>query len=191
MLTNLIRNIQGLLPMEAEEQGYFLSLFESRSVKKGTVFLKEKHLCDYVAYINKGLVRYYRNNGDREYTGRIFMEDEWVSDYAAFLTRGPAMICLEALETTELITLSYSAVQKAYDKAKVFERFGRLMAEKLFLENVDHSVELLQKSPEERYLDMVRLQPEILCRVPLKYIASMLGIEPESLSRIRKRMAAQ
>jgi hypothetical protein len=45
------------------------------------------------------------------------------------------------------------------------------------------------KSPEERYLDLIRQQPAIFNAVPLYHISSYLGIQGPSLSRIRKRLA--
>jgi CRP-like cAMP-binding protein len=53
---------------------------------------------------------------------------------------------------------------------------------KLFLSRIT-------KTPEERYLDMMKNNPEILLRVPQHYIATYLGITPVSLSRIRNRVA--
>lgn len=71
----------------------------------------------------------------------------------------------------------------------MFERFGRKIAEFLFIEEVRRTSQIRVKSPEVRYLEMLEHYPEIINRVPLKYIASLLDIEPESLSRIRKRTA--
>jgi len=50
-------------------------------------------------------------------------------------------------------------------------------------------LELLSKTPELRYLEMLDKHPNIIQRTPNKYIASYLGITPESLSRIRKRIS--
>ncbi|MEO1450402.1 MAG: helix-turn-helix domain-containing protein, partial [Bacteroidota bacterium] len=49
-------------------------------------------------------------------------------------------------------------------------------------------IELLSKTAEERYRELLTKQPELVLRVPQKHIASYLGITTQSLSRIRKKM---
>jgi CRP-like cAMP-binding protein len=52
-------------------------------------------------------------------------------------------------------------------------------------------VELLTRSPEERYRDLLRQCPTLMDRVPHYHVASYLGITPESLSRLRRRHEAR
>ncbi|MCC6287919.1 MAG: Crp/Fnr family transcriptional regulator [Chitinophagaceae bacterium] len=191
MFDKLIKNLNGYLSFTEEEISFFLSLCEYKIVKKYDLALKVGQICDFVAYVNKGLLRYYYVAGDKEHTARIFLEDSWTSEYASFLCKKPSSVSIEALEETELIILRYDSVQRGYDKAKVFERFGRLMAEALFIDLENRNSDFLTKTPEERYLLLLQQEPEMFNRVPLKYIASMIGIEPESLSRIRKRTAGR
>lgn len=191
MFDQFIKNLHSFLPFTDEELAFFLTLFETRVVKKNDCFTKIGQHCNYVAYINKGLMRYYYVMNDKEHIARIFLENEWTGDYAAFLTKTPSTVNIEALEECELFLLSYTNMQRAYDKGKNFERFGRLMAEALFIDTVERSSDLLMKTPEALYLTLLQKQPEIINRVPLKHIASLLGIEPESLSRIRKRTTSR
>ncbi|MFT3945897.1 MAG: Crp/Fnr family transcriptional regulator [Agriterribacter sp.] len=191
MFEKLINNLNSYLSFTEEEMATFLAMFEHKAVKKYDHITRIGQVCNYVYYINKGLLRYYYVTGDKEYTARIFMEDSWTGEYASFLTRKPSTVNIEALEDTELFILNYDVVQRGYEKAKVFERFGRLMAEALFIDVVNRSSDFLTKTPEGRYRDLLQQKPEVFNRVPLKYIASMIGIEPESLSRIRKRTASR
>jgi len=48
--------------------------------------------------------------------------------------------------------------------------------------------DLVQRSAEERYRELVAKKPRLLETVPLREIASWLGITPIALSRIRKRV---
>jgi len=50
-------------------------------------------------------------------------------------------------------------------------------------------IELLIRSPQERYLHFTEESPELANRLPQYMIASLLGITPESLSRIRRRLS--
>ncbi|ANH82891.1 Crp/Fnr family transcriptional regulator [Niabella ginsenosidivorans] len=187
MFDNLIRNLRSILSFTEEELAYFLSLMEIRTFKKYEKIVRIGEPVNYVYYIDKGLVRYYGETDGKEQTFRVFRENMWVSEYAAFLTRQPSMVCIEALEDTTLFRMHFDKMQESYNKAKIFERLGRKMAEALFINEVQMTTQRRLKSPEIRYLELLQNDPEIMRRVPLKYIASLLGIEPESLSRIRKR----
>ncbi|SDC64519.1 Crp/Fnr family transcriptional regulator [Niabella drilacis] len=189
MFTNLINNLEGYLHFEEDDLAFLIPLMEIRTVKKGETVMRVGEVANYVYYIDKGLIRFYHEAEGKEHTYRIFRENMWASDYAAFLTRSKSGMNIGALEDTVLIQLHYDHMQKGYERAKAFERFGRKMAESLFLATVQRTVDIMVKSPEIRYRELLENDAEMINRVPLKYIASMLGIEPESLSRIRKRTA--
>ena len=63
------------------------------------------------------------------------------------------------------------------------------MAEKMFLLKSKRELSLLNKSAEERYLNLFTERPILLQQIPLKYIASYIGVTPQALSRIRKRIS--
>ncbi|WP_050982180.1 Crp/Fnr family transcriptional regulator [Mucilaginibacter paludis] len=113
------------------------------------------------------------------------------SAYKSFLTRQPGIVTIEALEDTEMITLSYAAMQQLYNHPQInykMERFGRLMGEHLACCYEDRVLSLITQSPEERYLQLLEYGKPIIQTIPQHCIANYLGITPVSLSRIRKRI---
>lgn len=66
---------------------------------------------------------------------------------------------------------------------------GRKSAESLFLIKSRRELSLLNKTAEERYLDLFSQRPELIRHIPLKHIASYIGVTPQALSRIRKRIS--
>ncbi|MGN6437356.1 MAG: Crp/Fnr family transcriptional regulator [Agriterribacter sp.] len=188
MFRKLIQNIQQSLPLTEEELNYFLPMLEYRFVKKNELFIRAGSRADYLGYVDSGLLRYYYNDGAKEYTTSVVFANQWVGDYTSFLRKKTATLNISALEDSVVFLLYYDSVQKAYDKSKTFERLGRIIAESLFIAFESRSASFLIKNPEERYIDLVTKRPEMLEKIPLKYISSMLGIQPESLSRIRKRV---
>lgn len=188
MFDSIKESINSLSKLTNDEMVIFLSHMETKTIKQYDFYLKQGSLCRNVAFINKGLVRIYYVKNGKEYVGRFFEKNEWVTDYAGFLLKTPSLFFIEALEDTELFTLSYDNMQKLYSYGKSFEKFGRLIAEKVFIESYQRNVSLMLNSPEELYLALMKEKPHLLNSVPLKYIASYIGIEPESLSRIRKRI---
>ena len=70
------------------------------------------------------------------------------------------------------------------------ERFGRLIAEALFVDVLRQLTSFYEESPAQRYARFVRTYPDLQQRIPQYYIASYVGVKPQSLSRIRGRATA-
>lgn len=190
MLEAIKKNLSNL-SLSPEELTTFLSFLTTKTIKKYDHFIKEDEVCNYVAFINKGLLRFYFNKDGKEHVSDFKLAGEWISNYGSFLSREKSLFYIDAMEDTELFLLSYDDLQKLYELGKAFERIGRLMVEQVFLRTLSRHVSLLTHNPEERYVKLLEEKPHLFERVPLKQIASMLGIEPESLSRIRKRVVKQ
>jgi CRP-like cAMP-binding protein len=165
--------------------------FIRRWLKKGEYLLREGQICSHVSFINKGVFRVFNIVNDNEYTAYFAFENDYVTDYKSFLTRKPSFDNIVALEDAELIQLDYESMQRLYEMYPIWQKYGRLITEQVFIETAERTQSLLLKSPEERYLQMIAEHPQILDRVPLKYIASFIGVTPEALSRIRKRISVK
>lgn len=188
MLQALRENLLRYVEFTDEELGLLLSKFTAVAVKKNDVFLCEGEVCRSVAFVSKGLVRLYFLKDGKEHNSGFFQPGSWVSEYASFLHQKPSLFFIEALQDTELFALNYETMQSLYNRAKAFERLGRLIAENLYAVYVYRNLSLVLQSPEERYQTFVRENPGLLALLPQKQIASYVGIEPESLSRIRARL---
>lgn len=169
----------------------FASLEKSLIVKKitkGNYLVKQNQVCDYIGFINQGSFRMFYILNDKEINLHFFLENEFVVVYNSFLTGMPSAFYIEALEDCELILFYKNDVEKNYTLYHNWERFGRKIAEHVYLgvENRIHS--FLFMNAEERYLHLLHTKPEIFRKVQLYHIASYLGIERESLSRLRKKL---
>lgn len=187
-LQALQAEISRMVPMSNSECEVFLSRMRLQTVKKGDFFVYAGQRVDKVAFVNKGLLRYYFVKEGEEFTNEFFFEGEWMADYYSFLTHTPSDMYICALEDAELLTLSYDDMQWLYANLNMAEKFGRLIAEHIFIHSYQRNNSLLRDSPEERYLRLIAERPEVLARVPQYLVAGYLGIKPESLSRIRKRI---
>jgi CRP-like cAMP-binding protein len=163
-------------------------LLTRRFLRKGEFLAREGNICNYVSFINGGSLRVFMQVRDHEISKHFFFEHEYASDYASFLTRSPGLLNIKALEDTELMELSYENVQSLYERFPVWQKYGRLIAEHLYILVASRTQELLLRTPEEMYIRLLEEQSPIIARIPQHYIASYLGVQPESLSRIRKRI---
>jgi CRP-like cAMP-binding protein len=172
-----------------EEMIAFISQLESRTIAKHEFFVREGQVANEMAVVFKGAFRMYFTYKEREQTGHFMFEGQWIGDYESFLSRKPAANNVEALEDSEVFCLSYDNMQAMYKKGAQYERFGRLIAEYVYLVAMNSYKSLLLKTAEERYVELLETQPHILERLPQHYIASYLGIQAPSLSRIRNKLA--
>jgi CRP-like cAMP-binding protein len=140
----------------------------------------------YFYFILKGSggIMLYQNNNylciDLCYDGDFF------GDYLSFLTNEQTDLEVICFEPCTLFKISQHNFQEL---AKT--EYGRLICQtasnSLFIHKQTQQLNLLSKTAEQRYVEMLEKQPNIIQRTPNKHIASYLGITPESFSRIRKK----
>jgi CRP-like cAMP-binding protein len=191
MITDTLKAIvQAMVSPTEEEMEMFLKCFTLKTYKKKEVVIEEGQVCRHIWFLNKGVSRsfYYRNQA--EHTSDFFIENSFLTNYESFLTRKPSIGSIDALEDCEMLMISYDSLQKLYNESNVWEKTGRIIAERLFLGAKRRKDDLIANSPELLYLFLVQERPQVIQRVPQYYIASFLGITPEHLSRIRKKLSA-
>jgi CRP-like cAMP-binding protein len=184
----ITQSLRKLVDFTDEELFLFTQRLKPVSLKKYAFYLKEGQVCKGMVIVYKGGLRYFSHGEKGEYTIGFAFEGEWIGDYESFLLNQPSPDYIEALENCELFTLSYADMHALYGHSQRFERFGRLIAEKLFIDTVKTIREIKTQSAEERYLELLVKQPHIFERLPQHLIASYLGIQPQSLSRIRAKL---
>ncbi len=174
-----------------EEWRQHEAVLRRRNLKKGEWLLQQGQICQYVSFINYGCFRIYNIVKDEEVTCDFRFEGHYITDYRSFLTQQPSIEYIVALEDAEVMELHYTDMQTLYEKAPAWQKFGRLIAEFIFVKASERAQSLLLNSPEELYIRLIKERPKVIENIPQRYIASYLGIQPESLSRIRKRMMIQ
>jgi CRP-like cAMP-binding protein len=185
----ITQSLSALVDFTDEELFLFMQRLKPVSLKKYTFYLKEGQVCKNMVIVYKGGLRYFSRGEKGDYTIGFAFEGEWIGDYESFLLQIPSPDFIEALEDCELFTLSYADMQALYQHSQRFERFGRIIAEKLFIDVAKSKRNLMIQSAEDRYLELLATQPHIFERLPQHLIASYLGIQPQSLSRIRAKIS--
>ncbi|GAB4044093.1 Crp/Fnr family transcriptional regulator [Spirosoma jeollabukense] len=183
----LIDRISQIISLSEDEAQLIKQLFTEKRIKKGEHFLLEGQICQSVAMISAGLVRYYINEDGDEGTYYFSREGDFVCDYESFLPQAPSSKNIQALEDTSLYVVSYEGLQQIYQGVKQGERLGRLGIEQVFVTVLQQLSSFYKDSPEVRYQRFLHTFSVISQRVSQYYIASYVGIKPQSLSRIRKR----
>ncbi len=143
-----------------------------------------------IGFVAEGLLRaFYVDAKGNEITVNFIRENRYATHYAAFITQTPGKYYFQCIEPSVIVNLTYTHIQKGYDRFPNLERYGRLVAEEVLKFQQRRIESFLFDSAESRYLDFMKDSPDLFNRVSLSHLSSYLGIERQSLTRIRKKLA--
>jgi len=180
--------ISKYVSLTEDEKNAILSLDIFRSVKKGTILLKEgqKSKDDY--FVLKGCIRkYYIINGE-EKTTVFFTEMEGITPHCV-KNNAPSEYFISCVEDTILTVTNAELEPETFSKFPKFETLCKMVAEEHLAKQQFNFDEFKISSPEQRYLNLLQNRPDLVQRVPQHQLASFLGIKPQSLSRLRARIS--
>ena len=107
----------------------------------------------------------------------------------SFLSQEPSTYNIDVIEDSEVLLISYKAIEELYERVPKFERYFRILGQNNILSLHRRLTGSLSYTAEDKYLQLLTNFPNIINRVPQHMIASYLGITRETLSRIRKQLA--
>ncbi|MCG6186857.1 Crp/Fnr family transcriptional regulator [Maribellus maritimus] len=181
--------LENFVEMTDHDWEFFSSKLIRKTFTKKSIILKQGDVEKYLSFVETGVVRFYVRGTSGEQTFGFVFQNNFVSAYDSFLTQQPCPYQVETITQTTLYRINYQDLQKVYETTGVGNELGRRNAERLFLIKSNREISLLNRTAEERYLDLFSSRPELIKQIPLKYIASYIGITPQALSRIRKRIS--
>ena len=110
----------------------YQELFKPQSLKKKEYFVKSGDKNDKLAFIKKGLIRYFVLKNEEEATSKFTKEFEFIGEYQSFLGRGISIQNIEAIEDCELLTIDYNRLQRIYHETPSGNLIGRKVIEHRF-----------------------------------------------------------
>jgi CRP-like cAMP-binding protein len=190
-LAVLIETIRLIVPLSEADVTLIGTLFQPWLLKKGDFFVQQGHVCQYVGFINTGLLRYFVNQDGDEKIYSFGLENDFVCDYESFLSQRPCQRAVQAIDDVSLVVISSANLQRLFAELTYGERFGRVVIEQVFVKTIGQLVSLYTDSPELRYQAFLDEYPTLSARITQYHIASYVGVKPQSLSRIRARWAGK
>ena len=179
--------ISKYISLTEDEKNAILSLDIFRSVKKGTILLKEGQKSQDDYFILKGCIRkYYIINGE-EKTTDFFTEMEGLTPHCV-KNNAPSEYFISCVEDTILTVSNPDMGVELNAKFPKFQVMCGVLSEELLSKQQINFDEFKTSSPEQRYLNLLQKRPDLIQRVPQHQLASYLGIKPQSLSRLRARI---
>lgn len=158
-------------------------------------FAKNSILTDYevieenIFFLKSGIVQVEINYNDVERILDFFFPYTFFCSYTSLLKSVPSDVKIVALNNCVVDVIKHTDLLAAYEHSLMANKLGRIESEKLYLRKVKHEKDLMTKSAEVRYGELLTEQPEIIKQIPINRISQYLGVRPESLSRIRKSIS--
>lgn len=164
-------------------------LVQTREIKKNESLLKAGEKCDYIFYVEKGLLRFFSlNENGKEHVIQFAPESWFVGDRSSIFYDQASAFYIDAVEDTRVVLLDRDFSRNASNISRAFRNYNEHILHK-HVQQLQHRINLLvSASAEERYLDFIKTYPDLINRVPQWMIASYLGITPEGLSRVRRQL---
>ena len=190
-LAPLIKYLHSLRPLSAEIENMVYESLYLQTARKGELLLHEGDINEHLWFLAEGVLRAYHTIDEREITSRIMFMGHIVICPGSFFTQTPTTESIECLEDCSLARISFTDLQKVYEKYPEFNFYGRLITEHYFYQQEQRLYMLRYQDSLAKYKFLINNFERFLENVPSKYVASFLGITPETLSRIRKKMAEE
>jgi len=182
----ILNNIARHIALDEEEKAHFITLLKPLQVLKNDFILKQGQVCKSITFVHSGILRaYYLDKHGKESTIMFAVQDWWITDMYCFINPQPAMLNIEAVESSSILQLQKSDLDNLYIQVPKFEKFFRIIMQNAYIREQLRIIQNLSLSAEERYNNFLAKYPQVAKQVKQKQIASYLGITPEFLSTIR------
>ena len=184
-------NISRYVTFTKEELDIFNSLTQWQKFPKKTIILHAGEMCNFEAYVVKGVVRkYFVDPNGFEVILQFAIEDGWVGDISFNIyDKKPSKVFIETLEECEFLTFTPEAKEELFEKAPRFERAFRILLQRNLAATQNRLFNTISMTALDKYLEFLELYPTLPQRVAQHYIASYLGISAEFLSKTRAKIA--
>jgi CRP/FNR family transcriptional regulator, anaerobic regulatory protein len=184
-MTNFLQFCNQFSPLDGVVTDELLQNIQTKTFQKGDYLLKNGRVCNHLFFINKGLVKNFFINDEKEFIMRFYAEDVLFTVFDSYLTQTPSKFTLVALETTTVTLISQEVMEELCKKHHCMETFFRKLVSIAAIKMTKRISEMLEENATEHYNQFVKENGSVLQRISLGDVAKYLGITQQSLSRIR------
>lgn len=165
----------------------FLADGRSLTIENGEFFCAPFARVHRLGFLHRGILRFHvlTEDGD-DVTKDFAMPGGFAVSFGSAVQGRPADVALSAIGRCELTVWPYERVERQYASSAAWERFGRRVAESLYVRKERRELSFLLRSAAERLAEAREQFGPLLAEIPQYHLASYLGIAPESLSRLRR-----
>jgi len=185
----LFNHLEKKVTLSAEEKEIVKDHFMPRTLKKRKLLLQEGYVCKYLTFVTSGLLKAYTiDDKGTEHINQFTPEGWWTSDMYSFFSGQPANYTIDALEDSELLTITVEDFERLTLKVPLMDRYFRMLFQNSVIAWERRLVHAHMLTAEEKYRQLLENNPNLVNRVPQNLLASYLGLTAATISRLKKSM---
>ena len=190
MFDTLFYHIELKIQLTDQEKALIQTFLTPKKLKSKQYLLQQGDFCKSFTFVSKGLLKSYNTDEKgNEHISVFAWEGWWVSDMPSFFSAKEATLNIEAMESSELLTISLANYNLLLEQVPVMERYFRMLYQNSLLTKDLRLMSAATHTAEEKYRSLIHSHPELVQRVPQNLIASYLGMAPETISRIKQKLS--
>ena len=188
-MEELLKLLETFHPVDPQLQLYLLHHLPKEVHRANKTILHEGDVCDWIAFVEKGLVRIYNELEDG--TERIIWfhkEGDIIGSMKSYYSGQPSKLTIRTMEETHLRKIRKVELEELMRKFPGFYINALRVTEQYYARSEDHVI-LLALPPQERYKKILAEYPWILSHpgINTQLLAGYLGIDRTTLSRYRNQ----
>ncbi len=171
--------------MTLQELDVLENILEPMRYKKGETIVAIGDVCEYIYYLDQGLIRQYYYKNEKEVTEYICVDHHIFMCIESLFNEEPSRQQVEALETSIIYGLPKDKLEEiSLHNVNIQMMYRKILEESLIISQ--KRADLLRfENAQNRYERLCRQEPQVVLRAPLLHIANYLQMTPETLSRVR------
>ncbi len=185
-MTQLFQLFDSIKPLSAPLKEYISSILVRKEIPNKTIILKPGQVNDYIYFIEKGLVRSYKDDNGKERTVWFMREWDIFLAVQSFFTQKKSNQTIEALEDLIVHCISFNQLEYAYDVFEEFNRHGRIILQQYYEFSEDRT-DMRGKPAQDKFEYLMNNEAWLMNRAMDKHIASYLAMEPETFSYQKRK----
>jgi len=162
----------------------------TKTYPKGTVILKQGENVECNYFLVSGIIELSaksKEEGQEKIIEFIF-PNEFFGMYSFYVSKPTSLYSIICLTECEFEFIPLKEYKTALETSLLVNKLSNYILEYWFVRLVRKTKDMMTKSSEEMYFDLLTTRPEIIKQLSISKIAKYLGIHPDSLSRIRKKL---
>jgi len=156
------------------------------SLPRNYILLEAPNVSDHAYFLESGFAMSYTFVKGKMQTEKFWASGEIIVSAKSFFEQVPSMEFIKLMAQSDVLFISYAAVQRLFDSFPEANFIYRVTMNKYQEHFRDRIHELQYLSSTARYDKLTATFPAIEQLVAQEHIASYLGIAPQSLSRIKR-----
>jgi len=178
--------LNGKISLSPEHEELVSRCFKQKLTKRNEILVPHGATARYVYFVAKGCLRVFltRTNGS-ESTRFLIFEGQMGTAFPSFILQQPSSACVQSLEPSELLLLSYEDRHMLQKVVPGWETMDRISLERAYVESIQRIESFITMDAKARYALLLQNNPEMILRLPSKIVADYLGISQETLSRLK------